>query len=50
MARKERFVAYGFALSLAVLLVALDFVLAARTIDQLARSEFAAIHPASSVR
>ena len=51
MARKEHFVAFGFALLLIGLLVALDVVLAARTVDQLARSEvYAGIHPASSVR
>jgi hypothetical protein len=51
MAKKKRFVAFGFALLLAGLLVALDFVLAARTVDQLARSEvYAGIRPASSVR
>jgi hypothetical protein len=51
MARKEQFVAFGFALLLIGLLVALDVVLAAGTVDQLARSEvYAGIHPASSVR
>ena len=51
MAKKKRFVAFAFALLLAGLLVALDFVLAARTVDQLARSEvYAGIHHASSVR
>ena len=51
MARKKRFVAFAFALFLAGLLVALDFVLAARTVDQLARSEvYAGIYPASTVR
>ena len=51
MARKEHLVAFGFALLLIGVLVALDVVLAARTVDQLARSEvYAGIHPASSVR
>ncbi len=51
MATKKRLVAFGFALLLAGLLVALDLVLAARTVDQLARSEvYAGIRPASSVR
>jgi len=51
MAIEKRFVAFGFGLLLAGLLVALDFVLAARTVDQLARSDvYAGIHPASSVR
>jgi hypothetical protein len=51
MAGKEHFVAFGFALLLIGLLVALDVVLAARTVDQLARSEvYAGIYPASSVR
>jgi hypothetical protein len=51
MARKEHFVAFGFALLLIGLLVALDVVLAARTVDQLARSEvYAGIYPGSSVR
>jgi len=51
MARKEHFVALGFALLLIGLLVAVDIVLAARTVDQLARSEvYAGTYPASSVR
>ena len=51
MARKEYFVAYGLALLLFGSLVALDIVLAARAVDQLARSEvYAGIYPASSVR
>ena len=51
MARKEHFVAFGFALLLIGLLVALDVVLAARTVDQLARSEiYAGIYPTSTVR
>lgn len=51
MARKKRFVAYCFALLLTGFLVALDFALAAKTVDQLARSEIhAGIRPASSVR
>ena len=51
MARTEHFVAFGFALLLIGLLVALDVVLAARTVDQLARSEvYAGIYPASTVR
>ena len=51
MARKEHFVAFGFALLLISDLVALDVVLAARTVDQLARSEvYAGIYPASTVR
>jgi hypothetical protein len=51
MTRKEYFVAFGLALLLLGSLVALDIVLAARTVDQLARSElYAGIYPASSVR
>ena len=51
MARKEHFVAFGFALLLIGVLVALDVVLAARTVDQLARSEiYAGIYPTSTVR
>ena len=51
LARKEHFVAFGFALLLIGVLVALDVVLAARTVDQLARSEvYAGIYPASTVR
>jgi hypothetical protein len=51
MAKKKNFDAFGFALLLAALLVALDFALAARTVDQLARLEvYAGIYPASSVR
>jgi hypothetical protein len=51
MARKEHFVALDFALLLIGLLVAVDIVLAARTVDQLARSEvYAGTYPASSVR
>jgi hypothetical protein len=51
MARKDYFVAFSLALLLMGLLVALDIVLAARTLDQLARSEvYAGIYPASSVR
>ena len=51
MARKEHFVAFGFALLLIGLLVALDIVLAARTVDQLARSEvYEGIYPSSTVR
>jgi len=51
MARKEHFVAFGFALLLIGLSVALDVVFAARTIEHLARSEvYAGIYPASSVR
>ena len=47
----KRFVAFGLALLLVGLLVALDIALAARTVDQLARSEVhAGIYPASSVR
>ena|SRR5215472_5107971 len=50
-ARKEHFVALGFALLLIGLLVAVDIVLVARTVDQLARSEvYAGTYPASSVR
>ena len=49
--QKKRFVAFGLALLLVGLLVALDIALAARTVDQLARSEVhAGISPASSVR
>ena len=48
--QKKRFVAFGLALLLVGLLVALDIALAARTVDQLARSEVhAGIYPASSV-
>jgi len=51
MARKEHFAAFGFVLLLIGLLVALDVVLAARTVDKLARSEvYAGIYPASTVR
>jgi hypothetical protein len=51
MTRKEYFVAFGLALLLIGSLVALDIVLAARTVDQLARSEvYAGIYPASRVR
>ena len=51
MARKEHFAAFGFALLLIGVLVALDVVLAARTVDQLTRSEvYAGIYPASTVR
>jgi hypothetical protein len=51
MARKVHFVAFGFALLLIGLLVVLDVVLAARTVDQLVRSEvYAGIYPASTVR
>ena len=51
MARKEHFAAYGLGLLLISLLVALDVVLAARTVDQLARSEvYAGIYPSSTVR
>jgi hypothetical protein len=51
MAAKEHFVGFGFAFLLIGLLVALDVVLAARTVDQLARSEvYAGIYPASTVR
>ena len=47
----KRFVAFGLALLLVGLLVALDIALPARTVDQLARSEVhAGIYPASSVR
>jgi len=49
--QKKRFVAFGLALLLVGLLVALDIALAARTVDQLARSEVhAGVYPASSVR
>ena len=49
--RKNRFIVFGLALLLVGLLVALDIALAARTVDQLARSEVhAGISPASSVR
>ena len=47
MAKKKRFVPFGFALLLTGLLVALDFALAARTVEQLARSEVYA-HAASA--
>ena len=51
MAGKEHLVAFGFALLLIGVLVALDVVLAARTVDQLVRSEvYAGIYPASTVR
>jgi hypothetical protein len=50
MARKECFVAFGFALLLIGLLVALDVVLAARTVDQLRSEVYAGIYPASTVR
>jgi len=51
IARKEHLVAFGFALLLIGVLVALDVVLAARTVDQLARSEiYAGIYPTSTVR
>ena len=47
----KRFVAFGLALLLVGLLVALDIVLVARTVDQLARSEVhAGVYPASSIR
>ena len=47
----KRFVGFGLALLLVGLLVALDIALAARTVDQLARSEVhAGIYCASSVR
>ena len=46
MAKKKRFVAFGFALLLTGLLVVLDFALAVRTVDQLARSEVS-VHAAS---
>ena len=45
---KKRFVVFGLALLLVGLLVALDIALAARTVDQLARSEVhAGMSPAS---
>ena len=47
MAKDKRFVPFGFALLLTGLLVALDFALAARTVEQLARSEVYA-HAASA--
>jgi hypothetical protein len=51
MARTEHFVAFGFALLLVGLLIAVDVVLAARTVDQFARTEaYAGISPTSSVR
>ena len=51
MVEKNAFVVFGLALLLVGLLVALDIALAARTVDQLARSEVhAGISPASSVR
>ena len=51
MVEKKRFIAFGLALLLVGLLVALDIALAARTVDQLARSEVhAGISRASSVR
>jgi len=47
----KRFVGFGLALLLVGLLVALDIALAARTVDQLARSEVhAGVYPASSIR
>ena len=47
MAKKKRFVAFGLALLLTGFLVALDLALAARPLDQLARSEVYA-HAASA--
>ena len=47
----KRFVGFGLALLLVGLLVVFDIVLAARTVDQLARSEVhAGVYPASSIR
>jgi hypothetical protein len=39
MARKKRFIVFGFALLLTGFLIAVDIALAARTVEQLARSE-----------
>ena len=51
MARKEHFVVVSFSFLLIGLLVALDVALAAKTVDQLARSEiYAGIYSASIVR
>ena len=47
MAKKKRLVPFGFAFLLTGLLVALDFALAARTVEQLSRSEVYA-HAASA--
>jgi hypothetical protein len=49
MAKKKRFVAFGFALLLTGLLVALDIGLAARTVDQLARSEVYTHAPSAQI-